>query len=100
MNRLNTASGERSLPPMPTEAITLARGDVFHHVMAGGGGFGDALERDPAMVLEDVLDEKVSHAAARSAYGVVLQDERVDEAGTAGLRQALRATASGGSERA
>ena len=28
--------------------------------MAGGGGWGDPLERDPAAVADDVLNEKVS----------------------------------------
>jgi N-methylhydantoinase B len=38
----------------------------------GGGGWGDPLERDPAAVLDDVLDEYVSIAAAERDYGVVL----------------------------
>ena len=45
---------------MPMEASLLEQGDGFTHVSAGGGGFGDPFERDPAAVLEDVLDEKVS----------------------------------------
>ena len=45
--------------PMPMEALQLRRGDVFRHVSAGGGGSGSPFERDPALVLEDVLDGKV-----------------------------------------
>ena len=59
---------------MPMEALQLRRGDVFHHVSAGGGGSGSPFERDPALVLEDVLDEKVSVEAARERYGVVIED--------------------------
>ena len=33
-------------------------------------------ERDPAAVLEDVLDGKVTVAAARERYGVVLDGRR------------------------
>ncbi len=72
LNLLRTASGERVLPPMPMGADTMHRGDVVHHVSAGGGGFGPPSERDPQAVLEDVLDGKVSRAAARDSYGVVL----------------------------
>ena len=61
----------RELPTMPMHAFTLAQGDRFTHVSAGGGGFGDPRERDPAAVLDDVLDGKVSAAAARDRYGVV-----------------------------
>jgi N-methylhydantoinase B len=40
--------------------------------MAGGGGFGDPLEREPERVRADVLDGKVTIEHARAAYGVVL----------------------------
>ena len=53
--------------PMPMAAAALRRGDVFHHVSAGGGGFGPPFERDPALVLEDVLDGKVSSRRRASA---------------------------------
>jgi len=63
-------------------------GDVFHQVSAGGGGSGSPFERDPARVLEDVLDEKVSVEAARERYGVVVVAGRVDEQATAAARRA------------
>ena len=71
---------------MPMHAFTLAQGDRFTHVSAGGGGFGDPFERDPAAVLEDVLDGKVSVAAARERYGVVIADGGVDVEATRELR--------------
>lgn len=59
---------------------------------AGGGGFGDPLERPPEAVLRDVRDGLVSHEAAASSYGVaLLPDGRtVDEWATRSLRQSLR----------
>jgi N-methylhydantoinase B len=66
--------GDRVLPTMPMEALRLRKGDVFRHVSAGGGGSGSPFERDPALVLEDVLDGKVSVEAARERYGVVIVD--------------------------
>ena len=71
----------------------MRKGDLFHHVMAGGGGYGDPLERDPALVLEDVLEEKVTRAHAADAYGVVIADgpkPSVDAAATAELRAQMR----------
>jgi N-methylhydantoinase B len=53
----------------------------------GGGGYGDPLKRDPAGVLNDVLDGKVSVDAARNSYGVVVVGRHVDEAATATERQ-------------
>jgi N-methylhydantoinase B len=59
----------------------------------GGGGFGDPLQRDPARVLRDVLDETVSAAVARDIYGVVLtaNGQSVDAAATDRRRRALAA---------
>jgi N-methylhydantoinase A/oxoprolinase/acetone carboxylase beta subunit/N-methylhydantoinase B/oxoprolinase/acetone carboxylase alpha subunit len=49
---------EEWLPPM--FSAVLQPGDVFHHRMAGGGGWGDARERDPEASARDRLNEKVS----------------------------------------
>jgi N-methylhydantoinase B len=78
---------------MPMAAIALQQGDVYRHVSAGGGGVGSPLERDPARVLEDVLDGKVTVEAAREGYGVVLSRDQpaVDEAATLTLREEMRA---------
>jgi N-methylhydantoinase B len=60
--------------------------------MASGGGYGDPLERDPQLVLEDVIEGLVSEQAAREIYGVVLdqKNETVDLAETNNLRANLR----------
>lgn len=97
-NRLRRADGSiEELPILMTEVVDLARDDVFLHVMAGGGGFGDPLERDPALVLRDVIEEKVTPGHARAAYGVVVVPgdplPALDEAATAALRAERRAGA-------
>jgi len=60
--------------------------------MASGGGYGDPLERDPQLVLEDVIEGLVSEQAAREIYGVVLdqKNETVDLAETNNVRPNLR----------
>ena len=52
--------------------------------MPGGGGWGDAFERDPGAVLADVRAEKISLGRARQTYGVVVASggTTVDEAET------------------
>jgi N-methylhydantoinase B len=76
----------RELPTMPMEALTLKCGDRFTHLSAGGGGFGPPFDRDPAAVLADVLDGKVSIAMAGASYGVVIEDGTVDVEATAKAR--------------
>jgi N-methylhydantoinase B len=72
-------------------------GQIVRVVTTGGGGWGDPLEREPDLVQRDVLEGKVSLAAARDDYGVVLtaiagKDEyAIDEAATAALRAKLKA---------
>ncbi len=65
-------------------------GEVIRIRTTGGGGWGDPLNRTPDKVAADVRDGKVSTAAARDAYGVVLTDGAVDRTETAALRARLR----------
>ncbi len=59
------------MPPM--FVAVLQPGDVMHHRMPGGGGFGDPRERDREAILRDVLDEKITVAAARELYGIEVE---------------------------
>lgn len=95
-NRVRSGQHDVVLPAMPVRPITLRTGDVYRHIMAGGGGFGDAFERDPEKVRADVLDDKVTLDHARDAYGVVLgndKEHQVDTAATRSLRAARRGQA-------
>ena len=38
----------------------------------GGGGWGDPLDREPELVLRDVIEGRVSRQAPQRDYGVVL----------------------------
>ncbi|MBI4182500.1 MAG: hydantoinase B/oxoprolinase family protein [Proteobacteria bacterium] len=72
---------------------TIRKGDVFRYEMAGAGGWGDPLEREPEKVLRDVRNGFVSAAAARADYGVVIRGgarPAVDESATAAERKRLR----------
>ena len=54
----------------------LREGDEVLLDSPGGGGWGDARERAPERVLEDVLDGKVSVEAAFERYGVRVEGGR------------------------
>jgi len=91
-SNLLVRDGVPEVPPSKAYRI-LHRGDMLRHTLAGAGGHGDPLERDPALVAEDVADEKVSVEAARTEYGVVLDPATfaVDVAATATRRASLAA---------
>jgi N-methylhydantoinase B len=95
VNLIHSDAGDRVLPPMPMKPITLSTGDVYRHVMAGGGGFGDPFDREPERVRTDVLEGKVTIDHARDAYGVVLGNDllhTVDASATNSMRAARRRT--------
>lgn len=77
-------------------------GDQFARPTAGGGGFGDPLERDPQKVLDDVIDDYVSIRRAALDYGVVIKEidadlceYEIDTAATEALRADMRASRKG-----
>ncbi|MHA7814997.1 MAG: hypothetical protein ACX93N_00850 [Pseudohaliea sp.] len=49
--------------------FSLPVGTIIHSLTGGGGGYGDAAERDPDAVREDLLDGFISEEHARSVYG-------------------------------
>ncbi|WP_395713943.1 hydantoinase B/oxoprolinase family protein [Reyranella sp.] len=89
-NRLDPDGENRMLPSKLT--MTITKGAVFRHILAGAGGWGDPLERDPAAVLRDVRNELLSSAKAQADYGVVidLAAWTVDAKATARRREEIR----------
>ena len=55
--------------------MPLRAGDVLVVTQGGGGGYGDPLLRDPALVAADVRDGYVSLRRALKDYGVVFNDD-------------------------
>src|SRR5262245_8338275 len=84
-------SGLREARPSK-KMIVLHPGDQLWEFIAGGAGHGDALDRSPGSVLDDILDGKVSRESARDAYGVVLAagGAAIDEEATKECRESLR----------
>jgi N-methylhydantoinase B len=87
---ISELEGELEYLPEKYETLEL-HSDVFEHTWSGGGGFGDPLDRDPAKVASDVLNEAVSVDAARTFYGVVVDaGGRLDEEATEQERDRIR----------
>jgi len=80
-------------PGNPFGLTRMKPGDVIIMDAAGGGGYGDPLERDPEMVQDDVIQGYVSLEKARQDYGVVIDTGTlmVDTAATEELRRSMRA---------
>ncbi|HEX5293878.1 MAG TPA: hydantoinase B/oxoprolinase family protein [Streptosporangiaceae bacterium] len=88
---VDRADGTREVLPSKCHDVPVAAGDVLHFVTWGGGGWGDPLERDPALVALEVRRGLVTADGARR-YGVVLAaGGAADADATARLRDELRA---------
>jgi N-methylhydantoinase B len=87
-----TANGLQTVVPNKLDSLDVREGDQLHFITWGGGGWGDPLERDPALVGKEIRQGLVSVAGAK-AYGVVADAEGVvDEAATQALRASMAAT--------
>lgn len=76
-------AGQAEFEPIAKiDSLRVNEGDMVRILTPGGGGYGCPFEREPAAVLEDVLDGLVSPCAARNVYGVVISDGRIDEEAT------------------
>lgn len=73
------------------DIVPLKPGDILRVQGPGGGGYGPAHRRDPALVLKDVHGGFVSAEAARRLYGVAIDKGCIDKAETDRLRAAMAA---------
>lgn len=62
---------------------------MLHFINWGGGGWGDAPERDPKLVAKEIHQGLVTVAGALR-YGIVIVDGEVDAAATEALRTNMR----------
>ncbi len=87
---LEKASGEQIIIGNKVEDIDVQVDDQLHFITWGGGGWGDALERDPALVAKEITQGLVTPEGARD-YGVVVDASGVvDAAATEKLRAEMR----------
>ncbi len=72
--------------------IDVQPGEMIRYETCGGGGHGPPWQRDPAKVLSDVRQGRVSLQRARRAYGVVIDPEhlQIDGTATATLRTTMQ----------
>ena len=75
---LNPNTAKEKIIPSRYSDHLLQPGDVVRLETPGGGGLGDALERDPQSVLSDVRNGYVSREKARELYNVAIETANGD----------------------
>jgi len=78
--------------PDPRKTLIVPPGTLIRCILPGGGGYGDPLERDPQLVLDDVKNGFVSIEKAKEIYGVVIDPKTLtlDLKATEDLRRKLK----------
>ena len=88
-----TADGTKTVVANKLDSLEVTEGDMLHFITWGGGGWGDPLDRDPALVAREVRQGLVSAEGAR-AYGVVADaNGGLDTEATERLRADMRESA-------
>lgn len=88
---LEKADGTAQIIGNKVEDVHVDEGDQLHFITWGGGGWGDPLDRDPALVGKEITQGLVTVDGAK-AYGVVATaDGQVDSNATDALRSRMRA---------
>jgi N-methylhydantoinase B len=88
---LQRQDGTQTTLPSKVPYQRVMRGDCLVTYGPSGGGYGDPWRRDPAAVLDNVLDGLFSSQVAREQYAVVIVDGAVDVPATEALRKTQRA---------
>ncbi len=90
--------GVKEILPPCVDRLDVSREDAFFFKWNGGGGFGDPLERDASMVVDDVRNGVVSKSSATRSYGVAVNGDGLscDLSSTKKLRNRLLAIRAGG----
>jgi N-methylhydantoinase B len=84
---MQSRDGTRLPLPSKVPYQKAAAGDCLIAYGPSGGGYGDPLRREPAAVLDNVLDGLFTAAVAREHYGVVIAGGAVDDNATEKLRR-------------
>ncbi len=91
VEEMDEAQGKLEILPAMINT-SMKKGDLYLARGMGGGGWGDPLQREPALVAKDVANKLVSTGSAAAIYGVVLDPKTlaVDIAGTGTRREEIR----------
>jgi len=83
--------GEKVFAPAAMKVMPVKSFDILKTRHAGGGGYGDPLERDIEKVFQDVRLHAISIETAKEAYGVIINPKtnKVDNEATEAERKRI-----------
>lgn len=88
---LEKEDGTKTIIGNKVEDIHVEEGDQLHFVTWGGGGWGNPLERDPALVKLEIEQGLLTTDGAKDFGVVIAEDGSVDSGATEALRTEMTA---------
>ena len=76
---IHRADGSTEALDLISSGAMVGKDDWFEMRLGAGGGYGDPLDRDPALVETDIAQGRFAAEVARSSYGVVIGDAAATE---------------------
>ncbi len=76
---IHRADGSTEALDLISSGALVGKDDRFEMRLGCGGGYGDPLDRDPALVATDVAQGRITAEVARSSYGIVLDNVAATE---------------------
>ena len=73
---LEEIEGEKEFIQVTVGTYELTDDEVVQYTVGGGGGYGDPLDRDPALVLRDIRKGALSVETAEKIYGAVISQNQ------------------------
>ncbi len=92
MVRRNPGQPDEEVLRPKTRTLEVVEGDIIAVQTAGGGGYGDPLNRPPELVRADVMNGVISAEAAVEDYGVVMDQQSfaIDWQATSSVRERMK----------
>jgi N-methylhydantoinase B len=90
IERLDAAGGDYEELAGVNSGLVVKAGEIINVRLQNGGGYGDPIRRDPQAVVRDVRTGAVTQEVAERIYGVIVDGEALDVAGTERRREAIR----------
>jgi N-methylhydantoinase B/oxoprolinase/acetone carboxylase alpha subunit len=73
-----TIKGDYKIGSIFQKTHVMKNGDIWVVFSGGGAGYGDVLEREPEMVMDDLRKELISHWTAENVYHVAYDTEALE----------------------
>ncbi|EFK11757.1 hydantoinase B/oxoprolinase [delta proteobacterium NaphS2] len=75
---IDELQGKKEVYDSKPGGLMINKGDVLKSTWQTSGGYGDPLERNPELVVKDIISERLSSEWAKKMYGVIIDRKTME----------------------